>query len=398
MKWACPIPFILRTGIDRQFRQGAMFRKSMGYRHWRILHNSLDVLDNWLDPALLGGASVALQTGSGVLIHQDYTDHARKPAIRIYDDRTIFWNPGDAFSSVDDLLDPGEKEIRNPRIVATFRRIGSSEQAGTGIRAIVYNWVRLGRVPPQINNDRSCKAFELILVKEELLSEKQLLLQASLGVRLGDAEARVFAFACREGGVNVRDVRSISRPFEADGRIVLQHLKNQGLIAPVEGGESSFFVIAEHIKLRLESQRHQQAGGGACDPIADHPMESGMNLSTAQPDSDLEDLSTAQDTALPLTDEWTAISPVSGPDLQTAKGVLHVESRFDTVLLTVLSSTQKRIIEFCDTPRRLAEIMDALGAVNRGYFKKHHLDPLLQGVFFKWFILTNPTTHIKPMC
>ena len=32
---------------------------------------------------------------------------------------------------------------------------------------------------------------------------------------------------------------------------------------------------------------------------------------------------------------------------------------------------------FCDTPRRLTEIMDALGATNRGYFKKHHLDPLL---------------------
>ena len=106
-----------------------------------------------------------------LLIHQDYADHTRKAAIRFFDDRAQLWNPGDAYTSTDELLEPGEREVRNPRIVAAFRRIGLSEEAGTGMRAIFHNWRRLGRVPPIIDNDRTRKAFQLTLLKEELLSE-----------------------------------------------------------------------------------------------------------------------------------------------------------------------------------------------------------------------------------
>ena len=129
-----------------------------------------------------------------LLIHQDYADHTRKAAIRFFDDRAQLWNPGDAYTSTDELLEPGEREVRNPRIVAAFRRIGLSEEAGTGMRAIFHNWRRLGRVPPIIDNDRTRKAFQLTLLKEELLSEEQLLFQAELGVHLDDGEARGLRF------------------------------------------------------------------------------------------------------------------------------------------------------------------------------------------------------------
>lgn len=78
-----------------------------------------------------------------LLIHQDYGDHGRKASIRLFTDRTIFWNPGDAFATEAELLDPTEKEVRNPSIVKAFRRIGLSDQAGTGIRAIFNNWHEL---------------------------------------------------------------------------------------------------------------------------------------------------------------------------------------------------------------------------------------------------------------
>ena len=90
-----------------------------------------------------------------LLLHQDYGDHGRKASIRFFRDRTLFWNPGDAFVSANELLEPGEKETRNPDIVAAFRRLGLSEQAGTGIRAIFRNWQELGHVPPVIDNDKT---------------------------------------------------------------------------------------------------------------------------------------------------------------------------------------------------------------------------------------------------
>ena len=132
-----------------------------------------------------------------LLIHQDYSDHSRKASICHYTDQTVFWNPGDAFADAD-LLEPGEKEVRNPRIVTAFRRIGLSENAGWGLRDVFRNWQELGHVLPHISNDRGRKCFELILKKEEFLSEQQILFQANLGVQLTDEQARVFAFVCRE--------------------------------------------------------------------------------------------------------------------------------------------------------------------------------------------------------
>ena len=64
-----------------------------------------------------------------------------------------------------------EKDIRNPLIVNAFRRIGLSDQAGTGIRSILRNWGQLGRRTPQINNNKADKFFELILVNEPLITE-----------------------------------------------------------------------------------------------------------------------------------------------------------------------------------------------------------------------------------
>ena len=281
-----------------------------------------------------------------LLIHQDYADHTRKAVIRFFDDRAQLWNPGDAYASTDELLEPGEREVRNPRIVAAFRRIGLSEQAGTGMRAIYSNWRQLGRVPPIIDNDRTRKAFQLTLLKEELLSREQMLFQASLGVHLSEAEARAFALVCREGRLRPRDVRAASGLSGTDARAVLERLVAQGLISPLGSDETPVFRVAEHLEERLGRTAQ---GGGQVDPgplslVTDQAGSDSTDLLTVQGDSSTSDLSTAQ------------VKP-----------------------LTELSVNQRRIIEICDIPRSLTAIMRALGVTGRGYFKQRHLDPLLRG-------------------
>jgi len=98
-----------------------------------------------------------------LLIHQDYASHGFKAVIKFYRDVIQFWNPGDVFGSADHLLEPGEKEVRNPHIVAAFRRLGLCEQAGTGIRMVLNQWKALGHPEPVYENDRSRKAFEMRL-------------------------------------------------------------------------------------------------------------------------------------------------------------------------------------------------------------------------------------------
>jgi len=98
-----------------------------------------------------------------LLIHQDYASHGFKAVIKFYRNVIQFWNPGNVFGNADHLLEPGEKEVRNPQIVAAFRRLGLCEQAGTGIRMVLNQWQALGHLEPEYDNDRSRKTFEIRL-------------------------------------------------------------------------------------------------------------------------------------------------------------------------------------------------------------------------------------------
>jgi len=109
------------------------------------------------------GYRVFREAAINLLIHQDYADHSRKAVIKFYRDGVQFWNPGDVFGTEEHLLEPGEKEVRNPRIAAAFRRLALCEQAGTGLRMMQALWHDLGYQAPSYRNDRAHKAFEFLL-------------------------------------------------------------------------------------------------------------------------------------------------------------------------------------------------------------------------------------------
>ena len=109
------------------------------------------------------GYRVFREAAINLLTHQDYADHTRKAVIKFYRDVIQLWNPGDVFGSDEHLMEPGEKEVRNPRIVVAFRRLALCEQAGTGMRMMKTQWQTLGHPEPGYTNDRSRKAFEFRL-------------------------------------------------------------------------------------------------------------------------------------------------------------------------------------------------------------------------------------------
>lgn len=112
------------------------------------------------DPA---GFRVFREAAVNLLIHQDYGDHTRKAVIKFYRDGIELWNPGDVFGDDDRLFEPGEKEVRNPAIAMGMRRISMCEQAGTGMRMMREEWMRLGHETPRYANDRARKSFELFI-------------------------------------------------------------------------------------------------------------------------------------------------------------------------------------------------------------------------------------------
>lgn len=248
------------------------------------------------------------ESAINLLIHQDYADHSRKPEIRHYLDRTIFKNPGDAFGDNIDLLEPGEKEVRNPRIVTAFRRIGLSEHAGWGLREVFRNWQQLGNIPPQIINNKTKKTFQLTLLKELLLSEEQMLFQSSLRVRLSDQEARAFAYVCRKREVTLAELKAVTNLSGPEVRKIADRLCVQVLLKPINEGEK--YIIADHLQDRflpkddstyIEKEKskpanllREQVGARAVDLSREQVGDSSADLCPEQVDKKKLDLLTEQ--------------------------------------------------------------------------------------------------------
>lgn len=198
-----------------------------------------------------------------LLIHQDYGDHGRKASIRLFTDRTMFWNPGDAFATEAELLDPTEKEVRNPSIVKAFRRIGLSDQAGTGIRAIFRNWHELGRVPPQLTNDKARKDFELVLVNQPLVSEAMQRFRQAIGANLTREQADVLALALGQppgDRISLTDIRGLGVNTTQQAKQIADFLVRQQLLQPV--GETLFEVretVRQRFTLSAETSTPQVA-------------------------------------------------------------------------------------------------------------------------------------------
>ncbi len=273
-----------------------------------------------------------------LLIHQDFGDTSRVPVIRFFRDQTEFFNPGDAFVTREQLLDPGDKEVRNPSIVNAFRRIGLSDQGGTGVRAIFDGWRKLGYLPPEIENHKAEKSFRLRLRKEKLITETQLLAQASLGAHLSAQEADVFAYLIRKGQIDLTDVKALTGLSGADARQLVQRLTVQALLV-AEGQSGNLFGLAEHLRPRFLA--------GVIEDVAGNQS--------------IADVAAGEDRTDQVTD-------------QAGAGTGELDRSLDR-----LSNVQRQLIGFADVPRSMVELMAHTGFSHRPHFVTTHIEPLLAG-------------------
>jgi ATP-dependent DNA helicase RecG len=280
-----------------------------------------------------------------LLSHQDLTDQTRWPVIEDYSDLTRFWNPGDAFANADKLLEPGAKEVRNPILVRALRDIGFSEQSGWGLRDVYRNWHELGRVPPELNNDKVEKAFELKLNRKILMSEQQILMQSQIGIHLKPEEAAAFANLCSTDNaqITINALRAALGLNGYDTEKIVQRLIIQGVVIRPTDHQ---IALAEHLM-----------------PLKTQILGNKKNQNE-QVDSERLDLSTEQ------------VDPLK-PDLFTEQ----------VTPLTSLTDKQRALLKYCDVPRTMAEIMEHLKVGSRGYLKDNHVVPLLN---HSLLAMTNP--------
>lgn len=276
-----------------------------------------------------------------LLIHQDFEETTRAAMIAFHPDRVVFENPGTARARKADLLEPGAKEVRNPLIVAAFRRAGLSEQAGTGISAIFGDWRRRGRVPPELITDVPSYTFRLSLLAKGLMYERQRLFQASLGARLSDAEANVLAILCGQPQVSMSEFRASIGMDSADTLAVVGRLETQMLAKKVERAGSVCYELADHLRERWPLNGVSKAVLASL--VSDQAPPTRENLVSDQ--------------------------------VQTRRQ----DSRRVSCPIEELTSQQRQLLAACDTRRRQTELMALLGLTHRTQFRTFHFQPLIDG-------------------
>ena len=190
---------------------------------------------------------------------------------------------------------------------------------------------RTGHVPPVIEDDKAKKTFGRVLLREELFSREQRLLQAQLGVKLSEPQARLFAFACRRRGASLADAKAVTGHSGPEARKVLDALAVQGLLEP--SGDTGRYGLTEHIKGNLDAAQLGQS-------TSDQVREGAEGLVSDQP---------------------------GRPDAHLV-----------TTALTNLTDDQRAIITLCEVPRKQADLMRETGLSHRTFFRRKRLDPLLR--------------------
>jgi ATP-dependent DNA helicase RecG len=283
-----------------------------------------------------------------LLAHQDYGDHGRLPTIKFFRDRWLFHNPGDAFDSVEELLEQGAKQLRNPAIMTAFRRIGLSDQAGTGVRSIYKNWRSLQYFPPVINNNKVNKTFMLTLVREHLPLEWARQVEVCVGVQLTNFQADLLAFACEnEGAISLLEGKTVGLASGRETSVALEHMASQGFL--VFNEEDSIWTVPEQLTgvFRDAVQATEQARSLISDQAGNK---------TDQPSG-----------------ETPQVTPQVGDTSQATSQA--------TSQVLGLTDRQFEVMSYMESPKAIKKLMEEAGFQNRRYFLDGYIQQLVGGGF-----------------
>ena len=279
-----------------------------------------------------------------LLIHQDYGREGRSAVIRIFDDCVEFVNPGCALASRESMLEPGEKELRNPRIVTAFRRIGFSEQEGFGLPEIFANWRNIGYLPPKISNDKKHRIFRITLPTKPLSDDETQKVLGHAKIDQHGDPARVVSFLLHENEADLTDIKALTGQASAEAHELIADLVAQDILKRVEGASPRFRLGDRIVKI---NRRIGSTTGSATRHTADQ--------ASTQVDENTNGSGEAPIAEVPSGSTLGSSSMVDG-----------------------FSEAQWAAIEVADTPCSLAALMEAAEFAHKTNFRRVHLKPLIE--------------------
>jgi hypothetical protein len=181
-------------------------------------------------------------------IHQDYDDRSAAAQVELVPNRAMFFNTGYSLVTTEHLTDGGKSQARNPLIARALRLIGYAELAGSGIRALQYEWRNAKRRPPVIESDRDGNTFTLTLDWREVPNAYGEVWKKKIGVQLSPEQATILNIATDPGGISEHQAAAGSGLNLDDAKEVLRFLVHQVLLEEQDGR----FHLKPHLKDELQ--------------------------------------------------------------------------------------------------------------------------------------------------
>jgi hypothetical protein len=177
-------------------------------------------------------------------IHQDYADQSAPAQVEIQPDTTVFFNVGFSLVGEDKLVEGGKSQSRNPLIARALRLIGFAELAGSGIRALQYEWRQARRRPPRFESDRKANTFTLTLDWRSIPNAYDEYWKERIGAQLTPNQATVLNLARDPDGITREQAASATGLRLDEAEVILDYLVRQVLVEEHAGR----FRIQQHLR------------------------------------------------------------------------------------------------------------------------------------------------------
>ena len=160
----------------------------------------------------------------------------------------VFFNTGHSLVSDEHLTDGGKSQARNPLIARALRLIGYAELAGSGIRALQYQWREAKRRPPKVESDQTGNTFSLALDWREVPDAYDKIWKEKLGVQFTADQAAILNLATDPAGISEHQAAAGTGVRLAEAKQALRFLVNQVLLDEHDGR----YHLQPHLKEALQ--------------------------------------------------------------------------------------------------------------------------------------------------
>lgn len=181
------------------------------------------------------------------IIHQDYSDSRTPAQIEIYADRMTLMNAGFSLVPMEELLDGGRSQSRNPLIARALRSIGFAEISGSGIRALSRELRKAHRKAPRFTSDEQGNIFKVTLEWTEQEPDVDAYWMELVGARLTSEQALVLNTLAELPSASLATLENVTK-IPLDGLAeVLDFLLLQVLVEQDEAD----YRLAPHLREKL---------------------------------------------------------------------------------------------------------------------------------------------------